>query len=114
MQRSHAMGDLVRSTFLAAGDRLISFGRILFFSVLVFWAGGLLAIPVFEADVNEVPSWVRILVLMLWVALLLVVVRYASGAVVRTRLLKYLMRDGDYGWLSPLLLVVVVFWFTTV
>jgi hypothetical protein len=108
------MGDLVRSTFLAAGDRVISFGRILFLSVIVFWAGGLLAIPVFEVDVNGAPSWLRILVLMLWVVLLLVVVRYASGTGVRTRILKFLMRDGDYGWLSPLLLVVVVFWFTTI
>ena len=108
------MGDLVRSTFLAARDRLISFGRILFLSLLIFWAGGLLAIPVFNVDVNGGPSWIRILVLMLWVVVLLVVVRYASGAGLRTRLLKYLMRDGDYGWLSPLLLVVVVFWFTTI
>lgn len=67
--------------------------------------------PLYEVASNDVPSAIRVGVLLAWVALLLWGLHKATEHGLRGKLLEYLMRDGDYGWLSPLLLSVVVFFF---
>jgi len=53
-------------------------------------------------------------VLTLFVILLAILVNYMARPTTRTRALQYLMRGGDYGWLSPLLWAAAIFFFTTV
>jgi hypothetical protein len=49
----------------------------------------------------------------LFVMILAILVNYMARPTTRTRALQYLMRDGDYGWLSPLLWAAAIFFFTT-
>jgi hypothetical protein len=102
------------STLLVVGDRLRSYVRIAILGFVIIWVTSILAYPVFWVENRNVPSWVRVVVLTVWVMLLAVIVNYMARPTTRTRALQYLMREGDYGWLSPLLWAVAIFIFTTV
>jgi hypothetical protein len=104
---------LVASTLLVVGDRLWSYVRIALFGLVIFWATVLLAFPVYKVDDEDVPSWVRVGVLTLFVVILAILVNYLARPTARTRALRYLMREGDYGWLSPLLWATAIYFFTT-
>jgi hypothetical protein len=106
--------DLAASTFLVVGDRLWSYVRIAIFGLLILWFTSILAFPVSKVDDENVPSWVRVGVLTLFVMILAILVNYMARPTTRTRALQYLMRGGDYGWLSPLLWAAAIFFFTTV
>jgi len=106
--------DLAASTFLVVGDRLWSYVRIAIFGLLILWFTSILAFPVSKVDDENVPSWVRVGVLTLFVMILAILVNYMARPTTRTKALQYLMRGGDYGWLSPLLWAAAIFFFTTV
>lgn len=107
------MRDLAASALLVVGDRLRSYGRIALLGILILWVTVLLLFPVYRVDDDDVPSWVRVGVLTLFVLILAVLVNYLARPSTRTRTLRYMMREGDYGWLSPLLWAAAVFFFTT-
>ena len=101
--------DLAASTLLVVGDRLWSYVRIAIFGLLILWFTSILAFPVSRVDDENVPSWVRVGVLTLFVMILAILVNYMARPTTRTRALQYLMRGGDYGWLSPLLWAAAIF-----
>jgi hypothetical protein len=105
------IGDLVRSALLVAADRVWSFGRIVLLCFLVLSCGVVLAFPVYKAGVSGPSSWVRVIVLALWILALALLIRYLADEGRRRGALERLMKDGDYGWLLPLLLAVVIFFF---
>ena len=107
------MRDLAASALLVVGDRLWSYVRIALFGLVILWVTILLAFPVYRVDDEGVPSWVRVGVLTLFVLILAMLVNYLARPTTRTRALRYLMREGDYGWLSPLLWAAAIFFFTT-
>jgi uncharacterized membrane protein len=106
--------DLAASTLLVVGDRLWSYVRIALFGLLILWFTSILAFPVSKVDDENVPSWVRVGVLTLFVMILAILVNYMARPTTRTKALQYLMRGGDYGWLSPLLWAAAIFFFTTI
>ena len=105
--------DLAASSLLVVADRLWSYVRVALFGLLIFWATILLTFPVYRVNDGDVPGWVRVGVLTLFATILVVLVSYLARPVTRARALRYLMREGDYGWLSPLLWAAAIFFFTT-
>jgi len=92
--------DLAASTLLVVGDRLWSYVRIAIFGLLILWFTSILAFPVSRVDDENVPSWVRVGVLTLFVMILAILVNYMARPTTRTRALQYLMRGGDYAYPS--------------
>ena len=110
------MRRLAASTFLVVSDRLRSFVVLALLSLLlVLWGSFLATFPVYLVEHNDVPSWVRVTVVAFWLLIFIaLLINYLARPTNRTKTLKYLMRDGDYGWLSPLLYAVAIFLSTTV
>jgi hypothetical protein len=106
--------DLAASALLVVGGRLWSYVRIALFGLLIFWFTSILAFPVYKVDDTDVPSWIRVVVLTLFVIILVMIVNYMARPRNRSKALQYLMREGDLGWLSPLLWAAAIFFFTTV
>ena len=69
------MRDFAASTLLVVGDRLWSYVRIAIFGLLILWFTSILAFPVSKVDDENVPSWVRVGVLTLFVMVLAILVK---------------------------------------
>lgn len=106
------MRNFVVSALLVTGDRLWSYTKIVILGLLIIWVALFLTRPIVWVGNSDAPTWVTVTLVTPWVIALVVLVSYMARPTTRAKMLQRLMRDGDYGWLSPLLWAGAIFLFT--
>ena len=98
----------MKSFVLIAVRPIRGIAWILLLAFLAFIIGGLITYPLYKVQANSTPIGLQLVLLIAWLGLLVAAIWAVSDEDRRTRFLSSVMRDGHYGWMTPLLLTIVI------